>query len=90
MKQETGYERDCNYAIQINDKIATRGWYNLVVSIRDVSLWTKGLAPNRHWRLKHVKEYFGIKGNAHKILDQLQDMKAEYDTGKTNLTKLTQ
>ena len=90
MKQQTAYERDCNYAIQINDKLESRGWYNLVVSIRDVGLWTKGLAPNRHWRLKHVKEYFGIKGNAHKILEQLNEMKAEYDKGKTNLTKLTQ
>jgi hypothetical protein len=86
---KTAYERDCHYAIQINDKIASRGWYNLVLSIRDVRLWTKGIAPHRHWRLKHVKQYFGIKGTAPKMLEQLEAMLEEYKSGKTNLTNLT-
>lgn len=85
----TGYDRDCKVAIQINDKIATRGWWNLVISIRDVNLWIKNIRPHRHWRLKHVKEYFGVKGNAEKILEQLYELEAEYKTGKTNLTDLT-
>lgn len=85
----TPYERDCMYAIQINNKLATRGWWNLVVSIRDLNLWIKGIRPHRHWRLKHVKHYFNVKGSAEKILQQLEDLKAEYDTGKTNLTNLT-
>lgn len=56
----------------------TRAYWNLVVSIRDVGLFCAGIAPNRHWRLKHVKEYFGVKGNKDKIYDQLNDILEEY------------
>ena len=60
------------------NRLMTRAYWNLVVSIRDVGLFTKGIAPNRHWRLKHVKEYFGIKGNKESIYKQLQVMLDEY------------
>lgn len=56
----------------------SRAFWNLVVSIRDVGLFCKGIAPNRHWRLKHVKEYFGLKGSKEKIYDQLNEMLAVY------------
>ena len=56
----------------------SRAYWNLVVSIRDVGLFCEGIAPNRHWRLKHVKEYFGIKGGKQKIYDQLNEMLDEY------------
>lgn len=56
----------------------SRAYWNLVVSIRDVGLFCKGIAPNRHWRLKHVKEYFGLKGGKQKIYDQLNEMLNEY------------
>ena len=82
----TGYEQDQKVAIKINDSIATRAWYNLVVSIRDVKLWKAGMRPHRHWRITDVKNYFGVKGNTQKVLDQLVTLKEEYETGKTNLT----
>lgn len=82
----TGYEQDQKIAIKINDGIATRAWYNLVVSIRDVKLWKAGMKPHRHWRITDVKNYFGVKGNTQKVLDQLVTLKEEYETGKTNLT----
>lgn len=81
-----GYEQDKKIAIKINDGIATRAWYNLVVSIRDVKLWKAGMKPHRHWRITDVKNYFGVKGNTQKVLDQLVTLKEEYETGKTNLT----
>mgnify|MGYP000300706319 FL=1 len=56
----------------------SRAYWNLVVSIRDVGLFCKGIAPNRHWRLKHVKEYFGVKGSKQKIYDQLNKILDEY------------
>ena len=56
----------------------TRAYWNLVVSIRDLSLFCVGISPNRHWRLKHVKDYFGIKGGKEKILTQLENMLEEY------------
>ena len=82
----TGYEQDQKVAIKINDSIATRAWYNLVVSIRDVKLWKAGMRPHRHWRITDVKNYFGVKGNTQKVLDQLVTLKEEYETGKNNLT----
>ena len=48
-----------------------KGTYNLICSIRDVKLFTKGMKPHRNWRLKYVKDYFGLKGNTEKVLDQL-------------------
>tara|TARA_R110001632_G_scaffold437_3_gene1421 strand:+ start:431 stop:685 length:255 start_codon:yes stop_codon:yes gene_type:complete len=82
----TAYEQDQKIAIKINDSIATRAWYNLVVSIRDVKLWKAGMKPHRHWRITDVKNYFGVKGNTQKVLDQLLTLKETYETGKTNLT----
>mgnify|MGYP003643862099 FL=1 len=82
----TAYEQDQKIAIKINNSIATRAWYNLVVSIRDVKLWKAGMKPHRHWRITDVKNYFGVKGNTQKVLDQLLTLKETYETGKTNLT----
>ena len=39
-----------------------RGWYNLIVSIRDLGLWKIGMKPHRNWRVTDVKKYFGLKG----------------------------
>ena len=47
----------------------SRAYWNLVVSIRDVGLFCNGIAPNRHWRLKHVKENgFGGHVGHHQIV----------------------
>ena len=82
----TAYEQDQKIAIKINNSIATRAWYNLVVSIRDVKLWKAGMKPHRHWRITDVKNYFGVKGNTQKVLDQLVTLREAYETKETNLT----
>jgi hypothetical protein len=33
------------------------------------------MKPHRHWRLKDVKTYFGLKGNAETILTRLTDFR---------------
>lgn len=71
MQAQTRFEQDWEKPMSINGMQANRGYYNLVVSIRDVSLWIKGMKPHRHWYLTDVKKYFGIKGNAQKVLDIL-------------------
>lgn len=48
------------------------GVYNLIVSTRDLKLFTKGIKPHRNWKLKDVKNYFGLRGDKHKILKSLQ------------------
>jgi hypothetical protein len=40
------------------------GVYNLICTKRDLSLFIKGITPSKVFRLKHVKRYFGITGNA--------------------------
>ena len=54
-------------------------YWNLLCSIRDVGLFNKGISINRHWRLWHVKQYFGIKGSTPKVLAQLKAIKEECD-----------
>jgi hypothetical protein len=66
---------DENLNMNVNGNSMPRGYYNLITSIRDVGLFCKGMSINRHWRLKHVKDYFGIKGNKDKIYDQLLEIK---------------
>lgn len=74
----TQYEKDIDNFINFNGKPMPIAYYNLAISIRDVSLFTKGIVAHRGWRLKHVKEYFGLKGNKEKILEQLKAEMAEW------------
>ena len=72
---KTQFEIDWDKPMNINGMQSNKGYYNLVISIRDLSLFSKGLKPHRHWRLKDVKNYFGLKGNTQTILKRLQDFR---------------
>lgn len=78
-EEQTPFERDLQRSIMVNTKYMPVGYWNLICSIRDVSLWTKGIRINRHWKLKHVKQYFGVKGSALVILSYLEHWKTELD-----------
>ena len=54
---------DCKFLkdLQSNQKMAM---YNLITSKGAVKLYTKGIKPNRHWKITDVKKYFGMNGNA--------------------------
>jgi hypothetical protein len=71
----TQFEQDMSKHINYNGTDIPRGYYNLVMSIRDVSLFSKGIKPHRNWRLKDVKWYFGISGNTQKVLSELNHIK---------------
>jgi len=45
--------------------------WNLICSKRDLSLWTRGIKPHRHWKVSDTKKYFGIKGNRDELLRQI-------------------
>jgi hypothetical protein len=76
METKTQFELDWYKPMRINTMESNRGYYNLVLTIRDLSLYTKvGLKPHRHWRLKDVKQYFGITGSAASMLTRLQAFK---------------
>ena len=62
---------DCRFLkdLENNQQMAI---YNLITSKGAVRLWTKGIKPNRHWRLTDVKNYFGMNGNAETLLEKLK------------------
>lgn len=74
---------DCKFLedLQENQKMAM---YNLITSKSAVKLYTKGIKPNRHWKITDVKWYFGMNGNAetlHKKLETLFKVITEGEKG---------
>lgn len=61
--------------INFNGSPMPCGYYNLILSIRDCGLYSKGIKPHRHWKISDVKKYFGIKGSAESMYNQLQMIK---------------
>jgi hypothetical protein len=70
-KVVTQFEKDLDAPLMINQSKSSRGFYNLVVSIRDCGLNCKGIKAHRNWRISDVKWYFGVKGNKQAVYDQL-------------------
>ena len=63
------------YADLIKETNGTnRGWYNLIVSIRDLKLYEFGMKPHSRWKISDVKNYFGIQGNATSMRYQLEEI----------------
>ena len=76
METKTQFELDWYKPMRINTMQSNKGYYNLVLTIRDLGIYTKiGMKPHRHWRLKDIKQYFGITGNASSMLAILQAFK---------------
>ena len=75
----TQFEQDLKQDMSINGSASSKGMYNLIVSQRDLGLWSKiGMKPHRHWKVTDVKRYFGLKGNKHKIYDDICKMVDKY------------
>ena len=72
LKKDSQFLKDMEAPLCINGNPSVRGYYNLVVSIRDLKLFCAGIKPHRFWKLKDVKEYFGIKGNKQSVLSDLE------------------
>ena len=68
----TKFAEDMATSLPVNGKPMPRGYWNLIVSIRDCSLYSKGLKPNRNWKISDVKWYFGIKGSASDMAETLR------------------
>lgn len=69
--------KDKNATINLNGTPMPIAYYNLVVSIRDVKLYIKGIKAHRNWKISDVKSYFGVKGGAEAIAYQLEYIKDE-------------
>ena len=66
---------DESKAISINGTLTPKGYYNLIVSIRDLGLYEGGIKPHKNWKISDVKAYFGIKGTATQMRAQLKEIK---------------
>ena len=66
-------DEDCQFLkdAKTNNQMAM---YNLITSKGAVKLWTKGIKPNRHWKITDVKRYFGMNGNAETLLTKLETL----------------
>jgi len=77
MEAKTQFQTDLKKSMLFNnDSTISKGIYNLLVSTRDVKLYSKGLKPHRGWRIGDVKRYFGVKGNASEVIKQLENLKS--------------
>ncbi len=53
--------------------------WNLAVTRRDTGMYAKyDMKPNRFWKITDVKKYFGLKGNKHKIDEQINTLCDEF------------
>ena len=65
--------------VNLNGQVVPVGYWNLVLSIRDLKLFCGGIKPHRRWKLSDVKIYFGLSGSKEKILSQLIEMQKMYN-----------
>lgn len=79
MENTTPFEQQLAEAktTNVQGKDINRGIVNLTMTIHAMRLYTKDIIPYRGFRLKDVKEFYGIKGNKHKMLEQLNQMYLE-------------
>ena len=71
MNKPIEINEDCKFLKDLQDNQQMAMW-NLITSKGAVKLWTKGIKPNRHWKISDVKRYFGINGNKDALLEKLQ------------------
>jgi hypothetical protein len=72
----TQFEADFGNGLNINGAESSKAYWNLILSIRDCKLYSKGIKSNRFWKITDVKTYFGVKGNAVVIYEKLEQYKA--------------
>ena len=74
MNENCQFLKDLNTAKNFGGM--SKGLYNLAICKGQVQLFSKGIKPTQRWRLKDVKNYFGLVGGTNKILSQLEQLDA--------------
>ena len=69
----TQFQIDLGQNLNVNGSPMPAGVWNLLLSIRDCKLYSKGIKPHRNWKISDVKWYFGIKGGAAEMAFRLQE-----------------
>jgi hypothetical protein len=70
MNKPININGDCQFLKDLNNNQQMAMW-NLITTKGAVKLWTKGIKPNRHWKITDVKKYFGMNGNAEVLHEKL-------------------
>ena len=71
----TQFEADLSNDLNVNGAPMSKAYWNLILSIRDCKLYSKGIKINRFWKITDVKRYFGVKGGADVITETLEQYK---------------
>ena len=71
----TKFESDLGISLNVNGSPMPAAMWNLLLSIRDCKLYSKGIKPHRNWKISDVKWYFGVKGGAGDIAKRLEEYK---------------
>ena len=61
---------DCQFMSDLNNN-SKMARYNLIIVKGQLQLFSKGIKPNRHFRLKDIKRYFGITGNTEALINKI-------------------
>ena len=61
---------DCQFMQDLNNN-AMMARYNVIIVKGQLKLFSKGIKPNRHFRLKDIKRYFGISGNTETLITKI-------------------
>ena len=78
---------DENNIFNYNGKQMNKGLYNLVSSIFAVSLYNKGIKPNRFFKITGLKNYYGFKGNNNAFELYLREVK-DFITEQKNIDEI--
>ena len=61
---------NCQFMQDLNNN-AMMARYNVIIVKGQLKLFSKGIKPNRHFRLKDIKRYFGITGNTETLITKI-------------------
>jgi len=74
-KEGTQFAKDLSQSMSLNNTMISVGYWNLVVTLRDLKIYSIGLKVHKNWRLSDVKAYFGVKGTTDSLIEQLSEYK---------------
>ena len=61
---------ECQFIKDLENNNRMALW-NLSIIRGQLKLFSKGIKPTRHWRLKDVKNYIGMSGNKEVLLEKV-------------------
>lgn len=79
-RRETQFCKDLlsDHKIDVDGAPMSPAVWNLLLSHRDLKMWVEmKMKINKHWKVTHVKNYFGLSGNGQKLLERFEALKKE-------------